>query len=74
MFSVMHAGAQECIVNDPTGTPLNVQAHPNGAIVGALYNGVTVYVRDMKIDNAGRGWRTSYRSSGEGPDGCFREY
>lgn len=26
------------VVNDPTGTPLNVRSQPNGAILGALYN------------------------------------
>ena len=41
MLSPAPAWAQECVVNDPTGTPLNVRTRPNGAIVGALYNGVT---------------------------------
>ncbi|EDZ96180.1 MULTISPECIES: SH3 domain-containing protein [Oscillatoriales] len=31
-----------CIVNDPTGTPLNVRATPAGKIVGSLPNGTRV--------------------------------
>jgi uncharacterized protein YraI len=39
-----NAQALECVVNDPTGTPLNVRDSPNGRILGALYNGVQVNV------------------------------
>ena len=28
-----------CSVNDPTGTPLNVRAQPNGEIIGTIPNG-----------------------------------
>ena len=38
------AAAQTCVVDDPTGTPLNVRTSPNGAILGALYNGAVVLV------------------------------
>ena len=31
-----------CIVSDPTGTPLNVRATPNGRIIGSLSNGTRV--------------------------------
>jgi len=31
-----------CLVDDPTGTPLNVRTGPNGAIVGTLPNGARV--------------------------------
>jgi hypothetical protein len=52
-----NACAQECTVDDPTGTPLNIRERPNGRIIGALYNGVTVYVRDLTIDAAsGQRW------------------
>ena len=36
--------AGECLVDDPTGTPLNVRAAPNGAILTTLHNGVAVAV------------------------------
>ena len=29
----------ECVVADPTGTPLNVRAQPNGQILSTLDNG-----------------------------------
>ena len=57
-FAVMAttASAQTCIVNDPTGTPLNVRARPNGAILGALHNGAAVQVLQVIHDNGGRAW------------------
>jgi len=36
--------ADECLVDDPTGTPLNVRAEPNGAILTTLQNGMSVTV------------------------------
>jgi uncharacterized protein YraI len=50
------ASAQTCVVNDPTGTPLNVRARPNGAILGALHNGAAVQVLQVIYDNGGRAW------------------
>jgi hypothetical protein len=38
--------AGTCVVDDPTGTPLNVRASPNGAIVTTLANGTQVEVVD----------------------------
>lgn len=48
--------AQTCVVSDPTGTPLNVRASPNGAIIGALYNGTVVQVLKVIFDKRGRSW------------------
>jgi hypothetical protein len=57
--------AEACTVNDPTGTPLNVRAQPEGKILGALNNGTQVLVRETKgkwarvapmMDNAKDGW------------------
>jgi len=50
------ARAQACLVDDPTGTPLNVRASPDGAILGALHNGVRVGIRDETRDRAGNRW------------------
>jgi len=36
--------AGECLVDDPTGTPLNVRSAPNGAIVAMLGNGTRLTV------------------------------
>lgn len=44
-FAVLPALAgEECIVDDPTGTPLNVRAAPNGAILTVLYNGTRIEI------------------------------
>jgi Bacterial SH3 domain len=42
----------DCVVDDPTGTPLNVRKNPsqNAPIVGALNNGITVSARTPRGD------------------------
>lgn len=40
--------AGECLVDDPTGTPLNVRAEPNGAILTTLQNGMNVAVLEER--------------------------
>lgn len=47
---------QRCMVTDPTGTPLNVRATPNGTILGALYNGQLVERTETLTDGQGRDW------------------
>ena len=49
------ATAADCIVNDPTGTPLNVRTVPNGQLRGALHNGMPVTILDSTIVN-GKQW------------------
>ncbi len=44
-----------CVVNDPTGTPLNVRSEPNGAVLGALYNGTRVSLIRV-VNSGGRTW------------------
>ena len=39
----------ECVVADPTGTPLNVRSRPNGTILGALHNDTRVIVTDSTV-------------------------
>ena len=42
--------AGECVVDDPTGTPLNVRAAPNGTILTTVSNGTRVeVVEEVKI-------------------------
>jgi hypothetical protein len=45
----------ECVVADPTGTPLNVRSKPNGTILGALHNDTRVIVTDSTVAS-GRVW------------------
>jgi hypothetical protein len=53
-----HANASQasCVVDDPTGTPLNVRTSPNGPIVGALHNGAPVEVVSSRMDADHRVW------------------
>jgi hypothetical protein len=48
--------AQTCVVADPTDTPLNVRATPNGRVTGKLRNGTVVHVKDFTFDETGREW------------------
>lgn len=47
VFSVVTVpalAAGECLVDDPTGTPLNVRSAPNGTILTTISNGTRVEV------------------------------
>ena len=51
------ASAQSrCRVTDPTGTPLNVRAAPNGEIDGTIRNGELVRIVLTDKDARGRTW------------------
>ena len=51
LFGAVQAqAANECVIDDPTGTPLNVRNQPNGKILGALNNGVAVFASAMTKD------------------------
>jgi hypothetical protein len=56
LFGAAHSAHAECIVADPSPTPLNVRTAPYGRIVGALDNGQVVSDLDSSIDNQGRPW------------------
>jgi hypothetical protein len=56
LFGAAHSAHAECIVADPSPTPLNVRTPPYGRIVGALDNGQLVSILDSSIDNQGRPW------------------
>jgi hypothetical protein len=46
----------ECIVNDPTDTPLNVRSAPNGQILGALNNDTIVTLQGKVVWAKGQKW------------------
>lgn len=54
--NVTETQAQRCKVTDPTGTPLNVRASPNGRITGKIRNGTVVYIENTAYDNRGKEW------------------
>ncbi len=53
---VQNAKADQCKVTDPTGTPLNVRASPNGRITGKVRNGTIVYIKQYSSDRNGKSW------------------
>ena len=50
------AVAETCLVNDPTGTPLNVRKSPNGKVIGSIPNDKEVSILGISIDKKGRSW------------------
>ena len=46
----------ECIVADPSPTPLNVRTAPNGRIISTLDNGQSVSIIDHAADENSREW------------------
>ena len=50
-------GPGECLIADPTGTPLNVRTVPRaaGTIVGTLDNGTPVLIQDVR-SSGGKPW------------------
>jgi hypothetical protein len=56
-FAGVHeARAQRCKITDPTGTPLNVRASPNGRILRKIPNGTVVFIEDTSTDAKNRAW------------------
>ena len=47
--------ASECLVDDPTGTPLNVRSAPSGPILTTLPNGARVEVLE-ETKHGGKRW------------------
>lgn len=56
LLAAAGAAQAECAVTDPTGTPLNIRATPNGRIVGTLRNGTRVSIETVTYDSQGRAW------------------
>jgi hypothetical protein len=48
--------SDRCKVADPTGTPLNIRASPNGKILRTIKNDTIVYVEQTTLDSKNRSW------------------
>jgi hypothetical protein len=64
----------DCIVADPSPTPLNVRTAPYGRIVSTLNNGQVVSILDSSIDNEGRPWVYVADDTGNPLGWVYREY
>lgn len=71
----LSAHAETCKVTDPTGTPLNARATPNGKIIGKVKNGTVVYVSEYSYDNKGRPWALIFNAKNDKYIGwVYREF
>ena len=68
---VVPACALDCIVADPTGTPLNIRMSPNGKIVATARKGtrIQVFEGEEKYDNQNRAWYFVALPTSSAPDG-----
>lgn len=72
--SIVSAKAPNCVVADPSDTPLNVRTGPNGKVVSTVPNATRVVVLDNAIDRTGDAWAYIVED-GERPLGwVFRRY
>jgi hypothetical protein len=56
MLGISAGHAAECMVSDPSGTPLNIRNAPNGQVMGTLRNGNFVTLIGVQRDSRGRPW------------------
>lgn len=56
LIAAMVFAHAECIVADPTPTPLNARTAPNGRIIATLDNGQVVTIIDHADDEQMRPW------------------
>jgi predicted aspartyl protease len=64
----------QCIVADPTGTPLNVRTAPNGEIIGTIQNGVFVRPIDRSTDRNQKQWLYVSDQTGRRLGWAFQEF
>ena len=65
------AHALDCIVADPTGTPLNIRISPNGKTIATARKGtrIQVFEGQEKYDNQNRPWYYVALPTSAAPDG-----
>jgi len=49
-------GFDRCSVTDPTGTPLNIRAAPQGQVIATIENGILVSIIESSTDAKGKSW------------------
>jgi Bacterial SH3 domain len=72
--SSREVGSANCLIADPTGTPLNIRTSPNGKIVRTIANGERVQVLDQTRDPRGKQWVYIADASSQILGWVFREY
>ncbi|WP_354097258.1 SH3 domain-containing protein [Bradyrhizobium sp. S3.2.12] len=63
-----------CVVVDPTSTPLNVRAVPQGQILSVVSNGQLVRVLEETTDAHGKRWAHIADANSQPVGWVFREY
>ncbi|MFB2552656.1 SH3 domain-containing protein [Ensifer soli] len=72
LLAASAAAGPLCTVADPTGTPLNLRAAPNGAIIGTIGNGAVVELARIE-HHKGKAWALLARGPA-GPGFVFAAY
>jgi hypothetical protein len=75
MLAATTCAHADCIVADPTPTPLNARTAPNGRIIATLHNGQAVTIIDHAKDEQLRSWvYVSDRRTNKPIGWVFQEY
>ena len=64
----------ECVVVDPTSTPLNMRTVPNGQVMATIANGQAVRMLSQTKDSRGRPWANIADANLRPLGWVFREY
>ncbi|WP_076864055.1 SH3 domain-containing protein [Bradyrhizobium mercantei] len=64
----------ECVVVDPTSTPLNIRAEPQGQIISTISNGQLVRVLREKSDTRSKRWAYVADANSRPLGWVFREH
>lgn len=63
-----------CVIADPTRTPLNIRTAPNGKLLGTVSNGAMVSIIDQTADRTGDRWAYIADSDAKPLGWVFRRY
>lgn len=63
-----------CVIADPTSTPLNIRTTPNGKIIGTIANGERARILDQTTDRTGDQWVYISDSASQPLGWVFRRY
>lgn len=63
-----------CVIADPTSTPLNLRTTPNGKIIGTVPNGDRTKILDQATDRTGGKWVYISDAAGQPLGWVFRRY
>jgi len=72
--SIHAEGTANCVIADPSPTPLNLRTSPNGKIIGTIANGERTRILDRARDRGGDEWVYISDATSQPLGWVFRRY